>query len=96
MPLADRRYPAFRAWLVRLLGYGALAMVLIAVVMVWLVGQIPDGMHWLPVSAAALPAGWLLGAVAMYVVTTALHDREQAARRELEELARQLERGDHG
>jgi 8-oxo-dGTP pyrophosphatase MutT (NUDIX family) len=93
---ADRRYPAFRAWLVRLLGYGALAMVLIAVVMVWLILPWLDGMHWPLAAAAALPAGWLLGAVAMYVVTTALRDREQAARRELEERARQLERGDHG
>jgi hypothetical protein len=55
-----------------------------------------DRMHWPLAAAVALPAGWLLGMVGMYVVVTALHDREQAARCELEERARQLERGDHG
>jgi hypothetical protein len=94
--MPEHRYPAFRAWLVRLLGYGALAMVLIAVVMVWLILPWLGGMHWPLAAAVALPAGWLLGMVGMYVVVTALHDREQAARCELEELARQLERDDHG
>lgn len=78
-----RSYPAFRAWVLRQVGYVAVAMAGAMAAVVVVASLLPGGLPG-PLRLAAMLATALgAGLVADHVVAMLLHDRREAAGREL-------------
>jgi hypothetical protein len=91
-----RPYPAFRAWLVRLLAYAATGMGVVVAAVVLLGRLLPAGVPPLLALAVQVVAGFALGAVVNHVVLTVLHDHREAAGRELAADLAEYQRRLHG
>jgi len=86
-----RPYPAFRAWVVRLGVYLAVAVAVALTALAVLRRMLPDGLPEPLAWLAMLAAGWVLGGLAGHIGWTLLHDRREAAWRELDQEFRRAD-----